>query len=446
MGSSKNLHPLLTHLQSLLLHRLQHYFKTAEDSEPAEPEWPPFPTLDEADPSPFAQFLRERQPTPEELLILLIALAPQVFPNFFDAALARFVPAGTELPEFGGVKGGNCKGLLPTGETALFILAGNDLGERLRLQHLLRYGDFFRQESILTLEPVKSGEPPMSGRLLLDPEFAEWVLMGRVSPPGLSMDFPAQRIETGLTWEDLVLHPLTLRQLEEIKVWCRSGQRLLHEWGMAGRLRPGYRALFHGPPGTGKTITAGLLGKATERPVFRIDLSMVVSKYIGETEKNLSRVFERAERRNWILFFDEADALFGKRTETRNAHDRYANQETAYLLQRIETFDGIAILASNMRQNLDEAFLRRFESVIYFPLPRPEERLQLWQRALPPLATLEPGLELADFAQRYELSGGAIVNAVRYAALHAIENGGVLKRVDLVEGVERELRKEGKSV
>ena len=127
-------------------------------------------------------------------------------------------------------------------------------------------------------------------------------------------------------------------------------------------------------------MTACLLGKSTGREVYNVDLSLIVSKYIGETEKNLSRVFDQAQHRGWILFFDEADALFGKRSETKDAHDRYANQEVSFLLQRIETFDGIAILASNQRENLDEAFTRRFESIIFFPMPRPEERLRLWTR------------------------------------------------------------------
>ena len=179
-------------------------------------------------------------------------------------------------------------------------------------------------------------------------------------------------------------------------------------------------------------------------PVFRIDLSMVVSKYIGETEKNLSRIFDQAERRSWILFFDEADALFGKRTDTNNAHDRYANQEVSYLLQRIETFDGIAILASNRRHNVDEAFLRRFESVIHFPMPRPEERLRLWQQSMPSRAVLAPDLDLAYFAKTYELSGGAILNAIRFAALRALDTEGVLLVEDVREGVERELGKEGR--
>jgi SpoVK/Ycf46/Vps4 family AAA+-type ATPase len=173
-----------------------------------------------------------------------------------------------------------------------------------------------------------------------------------------------------MDWDDLVLHPATLAQIRDIQNWVTHNVQVMGEWGLGRRVKPGYRALFYGPPGTGKTLTATLLGKHTGRSVFRTDLSRVVSKYIGETEQNLARLFDRAESKDWILFFDEADALFGKRTEIRDAHDKYANQQAAYLLQRIETFDGLVILATNQRNNIDEAFMRRFQSVIHFPMPR----------------------------------------------------------------------------
>jgi SpoVK/Ycf46/Vps4 family AAA+-type ATPase len=180
--------------------------------------------------------------------------------------------------------------------------------------------------------------------------------------------------------------------------------------------------------------------------VYKIDLSLVVSKYIGETEKNLAKVFDQAQHKGWILFFDEADALFGKRSETKEAHDRYANQEVSFLLQRIETFDGVAILASNRRENMDEAFARRFESVIYFPMPRPEERLRLWRQGFSPQAELEPALDLEKLAQEHNLSGGAIMNVIRYASLQALEHGGaVIAAEDVLQGIRREYLKEGKS-
>jgi SpoVK/Ycf46/Vps4 family AAA+-type ATPase len=243
-----------------------------------------------------------------------------------------------------------------------------------------------------------------------------------------------------------VLHPGTQRQIEEIETWIQYGDTLMNDWQMAPKLRPGFRSLFYGPPGTGKTMTACLLGKSTGRDVYRVDLSLVVSKYIGETEKNLARVFDQAQHKGWILFFDEADALFGKRSETRDAHDRYANQEISFLLQRVETFDGIAILASNQRENLDDAFARRFESIIYFPMPRPEERLRLWRQGISPKAKLEEGLDLAGVARDHTLSGGSIMNVIRYASLQALKSGdSIITADDIMQGIRREYAKEGKA-
>jgi len=248
-----------------------------------------------------------------------------------------------------------------------------------------------------------------------------------------------------MAWPDLVLPAGTLRQLEEIETYLEHRPTLLAEWGMAKRLRPGYRALFHGPPGTGKTLTAALLGAKLGLEVRRVDLSQAVSKYIGETEKNLAAVLDRAEQHQWLLVFDEADALFGKRSETRDAHDRYANQEIAYLLQRLETFQGVVILATNLPANLDGAFLRRFESVVYFPLPGPEQRLRLWREAFSPLAQLEVDLEA--LAVRHELSGGLILNVVRRVSLQAIAAGGrPINDSDLLRAIRQELEKEGKGV
>ena len=195
------------------------------------------------------------------------------------------------------------------------------------------------------------------------------------------------------------------------------------------------------------TAVATALGKAgtvmMPGSVYRVALPMVVSKYIGETEKNFALVFDQAESRRRILFFDEADALFGKRSETRDAHDRYANQEVAYLLQRIETFDGVAILASNLRENIDEAFARRFESIIYFPLPRPEERAQIWRRGFSPKARLGADLDLDAIARDHPLSGGAIMNVIRVASLAALADGGrEIGRDDVLVAIRRELAKE----
>ena len=193
-------------------------------------------------------------------------------------------------------------------------------------------------------------------------------------PPDFASDFPAHRLTTPLTKDDLDLSRQTLDQIKHIETWLMNERAALEDWGLNKKLNSGYRALFYGSPGTGKTLTAAVLGQSTGREVYRIDLSMVVSKYIGETEKNLSRVFDEAEKKGWILFFDEADALFGKRTETSSANDRYANQEVSYLLQRIETYTAVTILATNLRSSIDEAFSRRFQSMVAFTRPNNDEQ------------------------------------------------------------------------
>lgn len=209
--------------------------------------------------------------------------------------------------------------------------------------------------------------------------------------------------------------------------------------GLKRFLKPGYRALFYGPPGTGKTLAATLLGKKNDMDVYRVDLSMIVSKYIGETEKNLAKVFDMAENRNWILFFDEADALFGKRTSTNTSNDRHANQEVAYLLQRIEDFPGTVILATNLKSNIDEAFSRRFQSIIYFPMPDEELRAALWRSMLPKDWLGDDAEELIATAAQTELSGGSIANVVRRCAVTLIKaQKQMLNPVLLCDSIHRE--------
>lgn len=397
--------------------------------------------------SALAKFIATYEPAYEEFVILLLALTPHVKPGFFANIIAEHLPAGGDFPEFGGVKVANHRGMLPTGETAQFILAGDNLEKRIEVQRILGSEHWFAQKHILWLESMREGEPIMSGRLILDPEIVELLTVGTVSKPRFSMDFPAEYLETGMEWDDLVLHPNTLRHIREIENWITYNDTLLQEWGMRKKMKPGYRALFYGPPGTGKTLTATLLGKYTGKDVFRIDLSRVVSKYIGETEKNLSRLFDKAENKNWILFFDEADALFGKRTEIRDAHDKYANQEVAYLLQRIEGYNGLVILATNQRLNIDDAFVRRFQTIIHFPMPRSEERYGIWCKAFPQQFEITDDIDWRQVAARFELTGAGIMNVTHYCAVEALADQS--QRIDLKRlesAILREYIKEGKVV
>ena len=194
-------------------------------------------------------------------------------------------------------------------------------------------------------------------------------------------------------------------------------------------------------------MTASLLGKYTNRDVYRIDLSLVFSKYIGETEKNLSKLFDRAENKDWILFFDEADALFGKRTGVRDAHDKYANQEVSYLLQRIESHAGLVILASNMKSNIDAAFTRRFNAIIEFEIPSAQERLILWKKNIPKNVQFDKDIKLEEISRKYEINGANIVNIIHYASLKTIEQKSTtISYSDLLKGIQKEYLKEGKMI
>ena len=429
----------LRYLEKYCTSRLSRYFgKETTD-------FPILPLPEKDDTSPLANFVRRYGLVQDELTILLIAIVPHVLPGFFDRLIQLYLPQGGEFPDFGGIRGEHHRGTLPTGETALFILAGTDVQERLKCLSLFDDSSFLFRQHILSIETVRSGEPMFSGRLILEPEFAEVFTTGKVNLPKLSMNFPAQHLTTQMEWDDLVLDERIIEQIKELENWIRHNDTLLYEWGMVKKLKPGYKALFYGPPGTGKTLTATLLGKYTGREVFRIDLSTVVSKYIGETEKNLASLFDKAEHKDWILFFDEADAIFGKRTGVRDAHDKYANQEVSYLLQRIETYSGLTILASNFRTNIDEAFVRRFNSLIYFPSPNYNERLQLWKKAFPQAIGFKDDVDLKSIASDHELTGSHIMNIVQYVCLEALEkNTNSISHEDIINGVRRELSKEGK--
>lgn len=256
----------------------------------------------------------------------------------------------------------------------------------------------------------------------------------------------ARKIPPRHGFADIVLPPDPLAQLREICDQVRYRHRVFGTWGFNDKLTlgRGTTALFSGPSGTGKTMAAAILAKELGLDLYKIDLSNVVNKYIGETEKNLERVFSAAETSNAILFFDEADALFGKRAEVKDAHDRYANIETGYLLQRMEEYEGVAILATNLRRNMDDAFVRRLSFAIHFPFPEEEERLRIWQQVWPATAPLAEGLDLPFMAKTFHFTGGNIKNVALAAAFLAAGEGKV-EMAHVIQATRRELQKLGKS-
>ena len=265
---------------------------------------------------------------------------------------------------------------------------------------------------------------------------------------GAGLERLARRIHPGVGWDDLVLAPATAVSLRELAARARRRAQVLDEWGMrpgGGRGR-GITVLFAGDSGTGKTMSAEVVAGDLGLDLYTVNLATVVDKYVGETEKNLERIFSEADGVNAVLLFDEADAIFGKRSEVKDANDRYANIEVAYLLQRMETFDGIAILATNLRANVDDAFARRLDLIVDFPAPEVELRRALWDRCLSEGVPRGTDLDLDFCAQAFELSGGNIRSIAITAAYMAAENGRPVSMVDLVRAIEQEYRKLGRLV
>jgi len=424
-----SLHEEIDWLQNVINQVISNYLQ----HENAETHWTllPMPNLEEID-SPYATTVKEWKLTNVERLALILAIAPHIRPEILDIFFGQNKIYNRGFTEFGGIIDKGHSGFLPTGQTLFFLITVLNPEWRLKVLSLFENDHIFQKEQVVTIEATENYIPKYNGILSINHRWLHYFSTGEKPKLEHSVSFPAQKITTNLDWEDMVLNPIIEDQIAELKTWLSHKNTLLDDWGLSKHLKPGYRALFYGPPGTGKTLTVSLLGKNLGLDVYRVDLSMIVSKYIGETEKNLSRIFDTAAYQNWILFFDEADALFGKRTQANSSNDRHAN---------------LIILASNLKANMDAAFSRRFQSIIHFNMPTKKERIALWQNAFSGTCTLAPEIDIDAIAEHYELAGGAIINVLRYCALAAVQrNDTVVNKQELLTGIRRELRKENKTI
>ena len=431
-------------LSAVMARRLERHFSD-EDEGDILAALPPADIADHA--GPYREFLERHGCSPPERLVLILALLPHIAPELLDPLLLVNQSTGHRFTEFGGRMGDAEASVIPTLQTAIFLLAGTGLERSLTYRERLESSPLFGMADAL-LEPAGHGDAfSLRHELRPTPEAREMLLWDRLYYPPCTPEFPAGQLTTALEWDDLVLPEAVRERIDEILRWIEHSRALLDDGAIRRRIAPGYRALFSGPPGTGKTLTATLIGKASGRTVFRIDMSQIVSSHVGETERNLATLFDRAQHRDWILFFDEADALFGKRGGVGSAGDRAANHNVSYLLQRIETFEGVVILASHLQGEIDQAFMRRFQSVVEFPIPDRMMRERLWedifaQQSFP----IDDGVDWPQIARNHEVSGGQIVEVLRHCCLMAVSRDPpTIMAGDIVAGIRRELAKAGRT-
>jgi DNA polymerase III delta prime subunit len=424
-------------LEKIIQVRIANYFNPIEGKQSIHDIKPPII----GDESTYERFMLHYELGFTERIIIAMITASILKPEVFDLLHTQNEVTGIAYVEFGGKI--EDRRFIPTFRTAAFILNESNTALPVILYPLFEQSHPFTHFSLLDFS-----EATFRTRIETTMRFsseAEYLLFtGNAYQPEFNNEFPAKLLTTDLNWDDLVLSKSISHDINEILLWFKMQNTLENNTHLSKWLKPGYRALFYGPSGTGKTLTASLLGKSVNLPVYRVDLSMVVSKYIGETEKNLAKVFDRAENNHWILFFDEADALFGKRTNATTSNDRHANQEIAYLLQRIEDFPGMIILATNLEKNIDEAFSRRFQLQVPFRLPDKEERYKLWKQIFSEEYSLTEEF-ICKSSENYEFTGGSLINILRTAVLHSHENSSnKISEEAVLYAIRKELEKDGK--
>ncbi|MDF2188605.1 ATP-binding protein [Paraflavitalea sp. CAU 1676] len=381
-----------------------------------------------------------------EAMGISLCLVPILHSDLLDNFIKQEFGAEGDFPLAGGIRGNQHRGIMPTGETWMYCCCGNDTAKRVEfIQTIPVYLSL--PNSLLNIEAALPGEPFLSGRLVFSSyfrkQFQDHSLVYEQRFSNLNL---GGFMNTQLTLDDLVLTEPVKRCIDEIKHWQYFQEHNTGSVAFTKRLKQGLKVIFFGKSGTGKTQTATIMAQQLGKPIYRIDLSQIVSKYIGETEKNLSKIFEAAEHKNWVLFFDEGDALFGKRTSVNSSNDRYANQEVAYLLQRIEDYPGIIILSTNLKENIDPAFLRRFQIIAEFPMPDQVQRHAIWEKLLAELPEGMVQMNELDWSEitKTELSGGGITNIIQYALLKSTYQQVPIGLPMLKEGIIRELRKENR--
>ncbi len=362
-------------------------------------------------------------------VILALAFATEFDQSIFIPILKLRQLNAKQNMHFGGCVDDARNMFFPSFQTVLFLLAGNNSAQKIKFASQLCQGHVLLDEQII----YSIGDAPlgMQNTIELDGAYYKYILTGEKPRLDHGRHFPAKLHITSATMDDIVLGKRARDKILPLAYYMLASKKLFYENG-GHKFRKGFIALLYGPPGTGKTYLAGILANTYKKDIYRVDLSQVVSKYIGETEKNLELLFNRLEGKDCILFFDEADALFGKRGEVKDAHDRFANQEVSYLLQRIENFDGLVLLATNHQGNMDEAFMRRINIMVDINRPQKEERMALWKFYLPQGYSFSSPDLLRYLSEKYGYTGANIRNIMEMLSLEMHEKNTKTISLELI--------------
>lgn len=402
----------------------------------------PFNDLSEED-DIYSNIIKHYQFTDIERGIFIIAFANYFYNHIFDPIvdLKLKFPNRTQI---GGVLTNQTQ-FNPNLEFVCFLLTNQTLSERLNCFNIFKGNSSLLRFLIIDFETTNQPTSIWSKPFTISYDYSQLILTGSISKPDFSSEFPAKLLKTNSSWDDLILPENTLEDLNEIVSWHYNEGKIRNDWGYHKIVKPGFRTVFFGPSGTGKSLTAAVLGQKLGIDVYRIDITKIVSKYIGETVKNLESLFKQAENKNWILFFDEAESLFGRRTTGGSVNDKYANQEVGYLLQRIEDYPGIVIIATNLKSQMDDAFLRRFQNYIHFPQPEQDLRETLWRNSfISENSDLTLDIDFKKLASQFEITGGVICNVIRACLIQAIINeSNTITTNDVELAVRKELSKMG---
>lgn len=370
------------------------------------------------DESPYSLTANKYQLTSIDRVILALGVASSQYPSILKTFIQIEENSSAIAIEAGGEYHKTNRSFKPTFQTALFLLAGKDLSLWSKYSAQLIKGSVLLQNDIVY---NRSSTEFIHGKIELDTAYLNYFLSGQKPQLDHGSYFPGKLYKSDLTMDDIILEDNVREQIKPIGNYIKALENGFFK-NNEHHFKPGFITLFYGAPGTGKTMLAGILANTYGIDMYHVNLSQVVSKYIGETEKNLEVLFNRLQGKNCMLFFDEADALFGKRSDVKDAHDRYANQEVSYLLQRIEKFDGLTILASNFENNMDDAFKRRIDVSINVVRPTEITRKALWEHYLPKNITFESEDLLKHLAKEYSYTGANIRNIMKNVAM-ALHDG-----------------------